>query len=384
MTRSCPNAGIFQFEQAKALSKAGHTVGLISVGLITLRYFLREYIYEAHEIIDGVSIWRAYQRTFLIQRWVNVLNRTDRRSAIFRELYERYEAVCGKPDIVHAHNILYSGFLSEWLWNEKRIPFILTEHSSSFMRESPARNGERLMPVLRKAHRLTCVSSALSRRLYQLYGLPFDVLHNLVDESFFKGEIKGLQNRDEFIFLSIGTLDKNKNHSMLIRAFASEFKGSSIRLRIAGEGYAARELRRLVTKLGVESQVSILGGLTRSEVSSEMLKANCFVLPSNVETFGVVLIEALASGLPLIATRSGGPQDIVNDGNGTLIDVGSEEQLQEAMRLMIFRFGNYDREQIRADAENRFGANIFTRRLTLLYRSIVLGNSHSYSRRLQR
>jgi len=87
----------------------------------------------------------------------------------------------------------------------------------------------------------------------------------------------------------------------------------------------------------------------------ELQGANCFVLPTRYEAFGAVLIEAMASGLPVIATRSGGPDHIVNTENGLLIGPENAEQLAGAMEKMVSSYPTFSQEAIRAQTLERYG-----------------------------
>ena len=99
-----------------------------------------------------------------------------------------------------------------------------------------------------------------------------------------------------------------------------------------------------------------------------MMNSDCFVLSSNFETFGVVLIEALACGLPLIATKCGGPEDIINKQNGILMDVENQLQLEDAMITMYKNAHNYDKEKLRNYAKEKFGEKTFIENVIKYYK----------------
>jgi glycosyltransferase involved in cell wall biosynthesis len=126
-------------------------------------------------------------------------------------------------------------------------------------------------------------------------------------------------------------------------------------LRLAGKGSRREELERQAAALGVSEGVSFLGRLSRKEMMEEMQRGNCFVLPTRYEAFGVVLIEAMATGLPVIATRSGGPESIVNTENGLLIDPENAEDLARAMQMMMENISSYSSTEIREQTLLRYG-----------------------------
>ena len=163
-----------------------------------------------------------------------------------------------------------------------------------------------------------------------------------------------------------------KGHDHLLRAFATHFRGDpGVRLRIGGDGPERWRLEALAAELGLEKQIDFLGWLGRDQVVREMQHANVFVLPSRYETFGVVLIEALACGKPVIATRCGGPERIVHDGNGILVSPESHTELADAMQRLRVTTSEFDSKAIRADCLTRFGEQRVIGQLGELYEHVA-------------
>jgi len=92
--------------------------------------------------------------------------------------------------------------------------------------------------------------------------------------------------------------------------------------------------------------------------------ADAFVLASDVESFGVVVIEAQAAGLPVVSTASGGPDHLIDASSGLLVPTGDRRKLRDALTLMHRQAACYDRARIRADAIGRFGPETFLRRFS--------------------
>ena len=376
LTERHPAGGIFQYDQALALSGSGHKVGILSVGFISFRHIFRPYLYPDKEEVFNISIYRSYKRSLLLERFVPSSFNRVRYVRIFKEIYLSYISKHGVPDIVHAHNFLYAGFLAEWIKDTYGLPFVLTEHSTAFARRLiPNRYDHFLKRVASKAGVVSCVSTPFKRLLEDRLDLMCDVLPNIVDSCFFAKDFPR-DSSSNFIFLTVGLLDYKKNHELLLRSFAAGFKNQQAYLRIGSDGPLRRKLIRLARELGILGQVFFLGHLSRDDVVGEMQRANCFVLPSNHETFGVVLIEALASGLPLIATRCGGPEDIVNAGNGRLVDVGSVEQLASAMRYVKNNITKYSRDTLRNEASSHYSASAFVKRAIDFYERAIEKNSN--------
>lgn len=367
-----PYANVFQYEQAKAMANDGHTVGVISVGFITLRYLFRRYSYHKIESFDNLNIFRLYVRSLSLERFSPVSSSANRYVELFSEVYESYKDLHGLPDVIYAHNFLYAGLMANYAREKDGVPYGLTEHSSAFLREMiPHSFNSSLLNVALNAKFLTCVSSRLKSALEFRLGVEFGILPNMVDGRFLEVPLSRNPDLMKFSFISVGTLDANKNHSLLINAFASRFKDKLICLKIVGGGPLLRELMILAHSLGVDKQVIFTGTLSRENVCIALSESNCYVSASNHETFGVALVEAIACGLPVISTSSGGPIDIVNENNGLLVDVGSDVQMGEAMNYIMTNYSNYDPFRLRSEVLNKYSYLAFSKRLyTLLHRAI--------------
>lgn len=359
-----PYANIFQYEQAKAMANDGHQVGVISTGFITLRHLFRNYSYQKIEKYGKLNILRRYKRSIKFERFSSIDSLAARHIELFSDVYSSYKNLFGLPDVIYAHNFLFSGIMAHYALVKDGVPYGLTEHSSAFMREMIPKSFDiSLVNVAFNAKFLTCVSSRLKFILENRLGYIFEVLPNIVDKRFLDVCLSRKLVNEKFVFIAIGTLDSNKNHSMLIKAFASHFKGKLVYLKIIGSGPLLKQLKILVYSLGVSEQVLFMGALSRDNVCEELMQSNCLVSTSNNETFGVAIIEAIACGLPVISTRSGGPDDIVNENNGILIDVGSEQQLCKAMIYIISNYYRYVPLLLRSEAKSKYGYLSFKEKL---------------------
>ena len=285
-------------------------------------------------------------------------------------LYRSYTERFGVPDLVHAHNVVFAGFIAQAIRNAFDVPYVITEHSSNFMTSGVA--PEWKAPVrscVQDAAAMTAVSRALAQAIKRDVSVEdIDILPNIVDATFLDSPLVVTPSREPgIVFLSIGSLNANKNHASLIEAFAQYFRGKQVSLRIAGRGPLELRLRRLAGRLRVEGQVAFLGHLDRTTILRELQSADCLVLSSLRETFGVVLIEALACGRPVIATRCGGPMDIVNATNGVLVDPGDTVALGAAMERMAQTRGVYRPEGLREECRVRFGETAFVEKVQHLY-----------------
>jgi glycosyltransferase involved in cell wall biosynthesis len=137
--------------------------------------------------------------------------------------------------------------------------------------------------------------------------------------------------------LSVGRLDRRKDFPTLLKAF-QEVAGTmdGVQLHIVGDGRERKNLERMTMDLGIQDRVDFLGQVGNRELIQEYRSASCFALASRQEGLGIVFLEAMASGLPVVATDSGGSSDpIVHGGTGYLVPVGDWKGLAEHMTRLF-------------------------------------------------
>jgi glycosyltransferase involved in cell wall biosynthesis len=285
----------------------------------------------------------------------------------------------GRVDVIHAHVSYPAGWLAMKLGAETGIPYVLTEHMGPFPLPVYARRDGRLKSVLRepleRAAARIAVGPTLARTIAD-FGLPEpELIPNLVDERLYRNE--AAPDPGHFTFFTLCAMDPLKGVSDLLKAaarFIGDLPGRDrprARFRIAGAGPLLAHHRREARELRLDSCITWLGQLPRERAREEFARCDCFVLTSRHESFGIVFVEAGASGKPVIATRCGGPETIVTPENGVLLGVGDLEGVAGALRFMFENGRNYDPEQIRRQTLERYGREAVVSRLEAVYRRVL-------------
>ena len=289
-----------------------------------------------------------------------------------KKIYHKIISDGHKIDVIHAHSYLPAGIAAVRLGKEKHIPVIVTEHASAVLEKQLSEERISLLKeVVAEAKSFICVSRALKNSVQQLtdgIGEPL-IIPNAVDRRF---KYMKENHLEEFTFISIGNLVRSKRFDLTIEAFALAFRGkNNVKLRILGDGVLRKELEELAVKCGIENQVTFTGRVPRESVVKELQAAKVFVLPSDYETFGVVYIEAMACGLPVIGTKNGGAEDIILEEKGYLIEKNNIEQLTQAMQDLYQEYERIDKTQIAMQCEQRFGEENISEQLLKLYMQCV-------------
>jgi len=357
-------SGSFFREQAIALAESGADVGVIAPSLRSLRNPLSALGGDngvRRENDQGVNTYRA-SIPHLTPR---LMGPTFRRVGKLTErIFAAYLADHGAPDVLHVHAALPIAEGAVSISKKYGVPLVYSEHSSAFARNlvGPAGAAAARKLAMHAIRRFT-VSTPFASFLEQNLGLAadfFDVMPNQVQSGFLTHEL-ALPVHGQIRFLHISLLDSQKNVPVLLQAFANRFRGKDeVTLVIGGDGPTRAPLVQLAQTLGIDSQVTFLGKLSRTDVVAALSKADVFILPSKFETFGVVLIEALAMGVPVIATRCGGPEDIVKKEDGLLVPVDDIAELAGAMTQFATPSLLSERAARRERCRQRFGADCLT------------------------
>lgn len=366
-----PISGVFIEEQAVALSKE-HDVAVLLPKMAAWRNVLKSDAPDrsAKKEQAGLTVYHEYARPLIPHGPESIDYNTFARAA--QNGFEKILKEWGKPDIIHAHVVLPAGWSALGVAKKHGIPIVMTEHSGPFSMHLGTELSRRLVrETLPNMNGLIAISPAMAKQLLDFHpGLQIDIIGESVRTDFFvPGDGVDKAGGTRKSFLAVGRLAEQKGLDHLIKAVRllldRGFK--SFEVTIGGEGPDRPMLEDLIQTLGVSEHCRLLGALDRDQVKDRMQKCDVFVLSSLWETFGVVVGEAMACGKPVISTRCGGPEFIVTDENGVLVDVGSAEALAEAMADFLDGRHSFDSQTVRASVVNRFSPEAFVRNVTAVY-----------------
>lgn len=379
-TSERPFNGLYFVDQAKALSRHGLRVGVLYPELQSLRYFsprlaLRKHFQTEWHTEHGLRTLRQYGWNVL---WHSPL-RFCLRIWMAQRLAQRYIAQVGRPDVIHAHSARWAAAAAARIGHTINRPYVMTEHFSGFRRNILSDREKRLAREgFDQAKAVITVSTALRQLLAHEGFVSADrvpVIPNMVDDRLFTLPPQP-RSTPPFQFFALGHLHPWKGYHVLLNAFARAFPGTtSVRLVIGGDGSEAGRLQQQAHRLGISDRVMFRGAMTRTAIRNTMWHSHAFVHPSFQETFGVVLIEALATGLPVLATACGGPEDIVTPACGTLLPPRDEAALARHMQEIVTTHPRYDPNEIRQYAVEQFGTRVIASRLAALYTRVLEATS---------
>jgi len=294
-----------------------------------------------------------YSRDPISERKGNIL------SASVKNL-KAYISVHGQPDVIFHHGIFDYTYISKYLSEKFGLPIWYMENSPNieegvFPCANPFDTDEERKKFVKNVERRFAVTSAYVDKMERIFQAPFELVPNVITDDFFVDNPEPLPTKP-FVFCNVAIMDSRKRQDLIIEAFAQAFGGDdNYRLVIAGDGKLKQPLVDLAEKLGVSAQVDVPGYLNRDEVKDLLDRSNVFVLASRAETFGVVVIEAMARGIPAISSDIDGTREIIDSTNGILFEEGSKKGLTQALRKLVSNYDIYDPAKIVEDVKSRFG-----------------------------
>jgi glycosyltransferase involved in cell wall biosynthesis len=291
------------------------------------------------------------------------------------------------PDLLHVHVLTRQGFIALICKLFYKIPYVITEHWSRYFPQNNTYQG-----LLRKdvtghvvhfASAIIAVSEKLKEAMLDknLNNRNYRVIPNPVDMDKFNITEK-IENpepgKKRIVHISCFE-DKSKNISGFLKAIKNlSLKREDFECYLIGEGPDWEQMKNHARDLDLIGKFAFFPGLkTEKDLVSEINNADFLVLSSHYETFGSVVIESLACGIPVVATNVGVVSQVVNKQNGLILPPGDINGLEEAIGIMLDSCSYYDRNQIRKSVVDKFSNKIIGEQLHLLYQEVLTNRSSS-------
>jgi len=377
-----PIAGIFVKEQAEALAELYPENNFIISW--TENFFL-----SISEINNSIIIFRRFRdaearyrkiKENLFEFYNPVITWTGKLAGETKNIIKaqiinflKAKELFGNIDLIHAHVSYPGGFAAMKLKEKFNVPYIVTEHMGPFPFEIYLKNGklsDKISLPLQNADRIISVSNFSAGQI-KLYGINAPVvIPNIVNENVFS-PLSSEINKEKIKFLTVATLIETKGIEELMEGvLLSAGKSLRCEFKIAGAGHMDQYIQEFILKNDLKDKVKLIREPSRAEIVELFRRCDVFILPSHYESFGIVYIEAMACGKPVIATDCGGPSDFVNKENGLLLEVGNVDQISEAISFMAENINMYNPKVIREFFMNNFSRKVVCSKIVSVYKEI--------------
>lgn len=323
---------IFIHDQVKAYAALGHRVRVIvPIAFGKHGFFKGERFHSAVGMIDGVE--HFFVRHLSLSRYGADGFNTHRAIAAVARQYDRLFADF-TPDIIHAHTLGFDSDIGAWLKSKLRIPLVVTTHGSDTFIPYKEGRFDWLSEKSDSADHVAAVSSVLAKKLVSCgTKTPVSIILN----GFCIQALSAAKEKVPCSVVQVGALIKEKRVDTTICAFAQIRQAHpSACLTVIGQGKEKDSLMRLCADKGVSDSVHFIGRLPNEKVLAQMACTQFFCMPSVREGFGIVYLEAMASGCITIGTEGEGITDLIEHGkNGFLVPPESPEAIVQVIEWCL-------------------------------------------------
>ncbi len=281
-----------------------------------------------------------------------------------------------RPDLIHAHVATEAGRFAAALGKLFHIPVMITEHSAPEGSEVDHFPHYYYAKFAYGSSRYNaCVSDYLRQYLQKLFPkFVFHTVYNGITAWDYSNEAAKIKkdNRIDCAIVANFYDEKIKGHHLLLPAIARIRKeGINVYLHLVGSGEYQEHYRNCARDLEIEEYCIFYGHCDKVRVGQILSGMDFLVSASLFESFGCTIAEAMMIGLPVVATRCGGPESIVNEENGVLVEKNSEDALYEGIKSMCAGHEKYSRDAIQRYAREKFSVDSIARQYMVIYGDIV-------------
>lgn len=285
-------------------------------------------------------------------------------------------------NLIHAQSLIEAGFFSYLLSKSLRLPYLITEHSQlNFTGVSIGRH-KMYQKVLDSAKQRLIVSNDKIRQyaMNRLYGRFLNIGNFANDEIFKFTSIPKTQ--DKFKIITVGAFSKIKDQITLLKALkVLDKKLTDVTIEFTWVGFSGWRIekddavRKLIESMVFENvKVSLIPIATRQEVAKKLNESDLFLFSSISEGMPLAVLEALSCGLPVISTRCGGVEEVIDSNNGLLVDVMDYKDMALKINEIIVYSDNYNSAEISKAAISKFGKNAFSEKIAKVYNEVLSEN----------
>lgn len=361
-----PQWGCFEKDQAESLANLGHKVVVAS---IDCRFRLRwRHIGITHHSINGVN----YYDSFLLPSAITQLFGKGVANKVKEyQLRRIYEMVCktyGKPDVIYGQ-FFYNSYTALPISVQENIPLVTIEHAARFNEEHiDSESLSQSRTVYQHTAANIAVSESLKVSLAKLFGIDCYVVHNVYGKEF---KYSPTKPSVKVRYVTTGSLIYRKGFDMFAKAFALlNLPEDKWELTIIGEGEERANLQQQIEQNGFANNIHLAGSKNKTDIARMLNESDVFVLPSRNENFSVAVLEALACGLPVVASICGGIRECIDEKNGVLFEVDDVEGLAKCLKHMYDHHQDYNRQLIADDCKARFSSQVIAKQLTEIFEKV--------------
>ena len=277
-----------------------------------------------------------------------------------------------KPDLIHAHVTVPAGYAACIIGKKYNIPVIVTEHCGNLERFFKNDSLKKYGNFVLKNSTYSTVSKYM-KDIVLKYTNECYIIPNLVDTTPFNNDIVRKRN-NVFKLVSVCALREGKRLDIAFKAIKKlKEQNIKIHLDVIGDGFYENYYKQVCDELNLHKEITFLGRKNKFEIAEILKKENALLISSELESFGIPGIEAMASGLPIVSTDCLGPTEYINSKVGVICKVNNVDDMADKIKYLIDHYEKYDNNYIRKEA-SRYSKEEVIKNTIKLYNKILKNN----------
>ncbi|MEO6813247.1 MAG: glycosyltransferase family 4 protein [Ginsengibacter sp.] len=294
---------------------------------------------------------------------------------VYKNAIKTYVKNSGKPALVHVHVAMKAGMMAVWLKRKYSIPYILSEHWSGYLLVSDLKFIDYNIAfkiwtkrVFAKASAVTVVSDYLGKEIQRLFpSVKYSVIPNVVNSEIFYPVEK--RPSDTALFIHASTMNYEKNVEGILKAF-NIVKKTNPHFLLHLYGAQNESINKWISSFQLNENVVCYGEVSQKELASAMQQSDALIMNSRFETFGCVVIEANACGVPVIVSDIPVSHELITENvNGVFAAENNPEKLSEVILSFLDKRNSFNQLEIASTAEKYSYKNV-GRQFYELYQSV--------------
>mgnify|MGYP004535658607 FL=1 len=277
-----------------------------------------------------------------------------------------------KPDLIHAHVTVPAGYAACIIGKKYNIPVIVTEHCGNLERFYKNDSLKKYGNFVLKNSTYSTVSKYM-KDIVLKYTNECYIIPNLVDTTPFNNDVVRKRN-NVFKLVSVCALREGKRLDIAFKAIKKlKEQNIKIHLDVIGDGFYENYYKQVCDELNLHKEITFLGRKNKFEIAEILKKENALLISSELESFGIPGIEAMASGLPIVSTDCLGPTEYINSKVGVICKINDVDDMADKIKYLINHYEKYDSSYIRKEA-SKYSKEEVIKNTIKLYNKVLKNN----------